>query len=108
LHSFLPIIYADRSLDAMARISKINFNENSKIQAFWNVVPESNHNEFVGFSTLVTKPYIILLKSKFMHERNRKRMEIMEKVLGNKISFLDIEAEGANHLQELFWVYVLM
>jgi hypothetical protein len=29
-------------------------------------------------------------------------------VLGNKISFLDIEAEGANHLQELFWVYVLM
>jgi len=107
LYQYLPIIYADRSLKAMARIAKIDFNENSKIQAFWNEVPELNHNEFVGFTKLITKPYVILLKSKFMHHRNRKRMEIMEKVLWSKVSFLDIEAKWDNLLQEFFWCYCL-
>jgi len=107
LYQHMPLVYTDETLASLARIWKINFNENSKIQAFRNTYPELNHNEMAGFTTLVTKPYIIHLISKSMHPRNRKRMQIMEEILWDKISFENIEAKGANQLQELFWGYVL-
>lgn len=36
----------------MARVVKIKINENAKSPAFWNEVPELNHNEMVGYTRL--------------------------------------------------------
>jgi len=104
---FLPIIYADQSLLAAARIRKINFNENSKIQAFWNVYPELNHNEMAWFTQLNTNPTIIQLYSKFSHPRNLLRMQTMERILQEKIKFISIEAEWSTPFQEHFWCQML-
>lgn len=107
LHNYLPIIYSDENLYSMARIRKINFNENSKTQSFWNTYPELNHNELVGYTNLITKPYIINLISQFIHTRNLKRISVTQKILWDKINFENIYAKWKNQLQEVFWCYVL-
>lgn len=103
----VPIIYGPQSLYGASRIFKIKFNENCKIQSFFDVFPELNHNEMVGFTKLLMRPAIICLKSKFMHPRILKRMVVMEGLLENKISFHSIELAGANLLQEIFDAVVI-
>src|SRR3989344_123587 len=44
-----PIIYSSWNNKAIAYAWKIKFNETAKIPAFFNVFPELNHNEMVGF-----------------------------------------------------------
>lgn len=103
----VPLIYGPQSLYGASRIFKIKFNENCKIQSFFNVFPELNHNEMVGFTKMLMKPAIIYLKSKFMHPRILKRMAAMEDLLKNKISFHPLELAGANLLQEMFDAVVI-
>jgi len=55
-----------------------------KIPAFYNVFPESNHNEMTGFDAVEkAKPllknfHIIFLRDKTDHLRIQKRMEVVE------------------------------
>lgn len=98
----VPIVYGPSELYSIARIWKIKFNENSKVQSFFNVFPELNHNEMVGFTHLIMKASILYLKTKFTHPRNLKRMETMKEVLGDKIPILEVELPGTTLLQDLF------
>lgn len=100
------INYAANNSSSIARISKIKFNENSKTQSFWNEIPEMNHNEMVGFTNLVLKPFFLIFKSKFTNERNIKRIEIfaeMMKEQGNDIEVF--EMKGENILEEILSTY---
>lgn len=54
LISRVPVIYASEHNRSIAYNWKIKFNENSKIPAFYNVVPELNHNEMTGFDVRKT------------------------------------------------------
>ena len=51
LHKRIPIFYAPTPLgSALAQVLKIKINENAKSPAFWNELPEYNHNELAGFT----------------------------------------------------------
>jgi glucose/mannose-6-phosphate isomerase len=52
LKDSVPVIYASLKNAALARNWKIKLNETGKIPAFWNVLPEVNHNEMTGFDTI--------------------------------------------------------
>ncbi|KKQ36124.1 MAG: Mannose-6-phosphate isomerase / glucose-6-phosphate isomerase, partial [candidate division WS6 bacterium GW2011_GWA2_37_6] len=80
----VPIIYSTDINRSIAKISKIKFNENSKIQSFWNYFPELNHNEMVGFTKLLMQPYFIIYQSKFTHPRNIRRIEVFKKLMEEK------------------------
>ncbi len=45
-----PVVYSAPALATAARIWKIKLNENAKTPAFWNVFPELNHNEMIGWT----------------------------------------------------------
>lgn len=46
----IPIIYSYADFNSAAGYRlKCQFNENSKLQAFYNVIPEMNHNEIIGW-----------------------------------------------------------
>jgi len=78
-----PIVYASNKFEAVAKIWKIKFNENSKIPAFYNYFPELNHNEMVGY-TGVKKGNdlcVLILKDKEDHPRTIKRMELTSLLL---------------------------
>ena len=102
LEGRVPIIYGPSELYGACRIWKIKLNENCKIQSFFNVFPELNHNEMVGFSQMIMEPTLVYLISQFMDRRIKKRMAVMKEILGGKVPILEISLAGADRLQETF------
>jgi glucose/mannose-6-phosphate isomerase len=102
----VPIIYSTDNNSSLACLSKIKFNENSKIQAFWNYFPELNHNEMVGYTNMVMNPFFIIFQSQFTNARNLKRIEIFRKLMKEKDldSYL-FELKGNNVLEEILMAY---
>ncbi len=98
----VPLIYGPSRFEGVCRIWKIKFNENAKIQSFYNVFPELNHNEMVGFTRLLMKPVLLFLESRFMHPRIERRMEVMKELLGAEMPILRVSAAGDTLLQEMF------
>ena len=82
-----PIIYSqDNTTSIIARRWKGQLNENSKMLAFSNVIPEMNHNEIVGWennSQLLKKISIIWLVDKDNHKRNILRMNQTNSLIKN-------------------------
>lgn len=101
-----PVIYAGPLLAPAAYKWKINFNENAKNVAWWNELPEFDHNELIGWSSHpVQKPYeIIELRSKLEHPRVQKRYEVGERILsGRRPAPNVVEVQGSNLLEQMLW-----
>jgi glucose/mannose-6-phosphate isomerase len=84
-------------------------NETGKIPAFYNVFPELNHNEMIGFDTKVSdvglsdKFYFIFLKDKNDHHRVVKRMEVTEKLLRERnLSLEVVELADESRFRQVF------
>ena len=100
------VLYAGPQMSAAAYKWKISLNENAKNIAWWNQLPEFNHNEFIGWSSHPEqKPYTVInLRSGFEHERVQKRFELTERLLsGCMPAPINIEGQGENVLQQLLW-----
>jgi len=86
LRDHVPVIYASETNGPIAYNWKIKLNETGKIPAFYNVLPELNHNEMNGFDVQETTKklsenvYFIFLKDESDDPRIVKRMEILEKL----------------------------
>lgn len=105
-----PVIYGGRLTGPVAYKWKISWNENAKNVAFTNVYPETNHNEFIGWSSHpVDKPFAVFdLKSSFDHERILKRFEITDKLLsGRRPKATPVELVGDTPLAQMLWGSIL-
>jgi glucose/mannose-6-phosphate isomerase len=86
IYGNIPVIYTALANEAIAYNWKIKFNETGKIPAFYNVVPELNHNEMTGFDVKTkTLPlsrnfHFIFLKDGDDDRRITKRMNVLEKL----------------------------
>ncbi len=101
----IPIVYASSNLQAVARIWKIKFNENSKIPAFYNYLPELNHNEMVGYTQVKKSSnfHVLIIKDKDDHERITKRMNLLSDILKNKKVAVDfIETKEGSLMFRMF------
>ncbi len=107
----LPIIYANSQLFfSVANRWCCQFNENSKILAHINIIPEMNHNEIVGLGrpeSLDRHLFIIFLNDPGAYSRNRTRLKIIKKILKPLINFIEIEPEGRNSLEQTFETIML-
>lgn len=79
-----PVIYSSPKFKPVAMVWKIKMNENAKTPAFWNFLPEMNHNEMVGFTNPQGKFFIIMLRDQDDDPRNLKRYEATAKLLTEK------------------------
>lgn len=105
-----PVFYAGSLMAAVAYKWKISWNENAKNVAFWNELPEFNHNEFIGWSSHpVEKPFAIFdLVSSFEHQQILKRFEVSDRLLsGRRPKAHNIELKGDSPLQQMLWADVL-
>ena len=93
LKGSVPVIYSSQRNYAVVYNWKVKLNETGKIPAFWNVLPELNHNEMTGFSagggkartkSLSSKFRFIFLKDSEDEPRIVKRMRILEKLLADR------------------------
>ena len=100
----IPIIYSSQENSALARLWKIKLNENAKIPAFFNSIPELNHNEMVGWTKNLGSFSLLFLRDKDDLPRIKKRMELTASLLISQnlpIDFIDIA--GENPLEKIFW-----
>lgn len=110
----VPVIYASTANQSTAYNWKIKLNETGKIPAFYNVIPELNHNEMTGFDIkdssreLSEKFYFILLKDSTDHPRNIKRLEVTQKLYQDRgLSVKTIEMAGESKVEKIFSSLVL-
>lgn len=105
----IPLIYASVNYRIAAKVWKIKINENAKIPAFWNHLPELNHNEMVGFTMADPKQFlIVMLRNKDDNKEILKVIDITEKLLIKKgIALEDIEMKGDNFFSKIFFTILL-
>lgn len=83
ISGFVPLIYTSQKNKSLGYNWKIKLNETGKIPAFYNVVPELNHNEMTGFDLndkskyLTDRFYILFLLDSTDNPRNKKRLEVL-------------------------------
>ncbi len=104
LQGSIPIIYASNEYSAIAQRMKTQFNENSKVPAKYDVFPELNHNEIVGYQNenLNKNSYVILLRDKEESEGIRARIEITKDIIKDRVKGIhEIWAQGGSRLSRM-------
>jgi glucose/mannose-6-phosphate isomerase len=85
----IPVIYGTEGILGVAAYRwKCQFNENSKVPAFYNVLPEMNHNEIVGWQRLddvTSKVEAVFLVDDEDTPRITKRVRITSDILEEKV-----------------------
>ncbi len=103
----IPLVYTDQMHEnSVARITKIKLNENAKLPAFYNVLPEVNHNEMIGLSGTTGDFGLLYLRNPSSHDRIQKRYVVMRDVFEKRglrhISFADWDLPGKTHADRVF------
>ena len=108
----LPVIYASQSyLDVVAMRWKGQFNENSKMMAFHNVIPEMNHNEIVGWGIpkdVTRRCIVIMLNNDADSQKIRKRMNITGALIAEEgTQVITVQSRGDSPLaRALYLIYI--
>lgn len=107
LYGHIPVIWGSSgTTEVVAQRWKGQFNENTKTPAYWNVFPELNHNEIVGFETpaeILKNLFLIILRSKDDHARVQKRIEITHQEIGEKVAGVEqIHSAGDTTLSRMY------
>ena len=80
----LPVVYGAGFLVTVANRWKTQFNENSKHWAFFEPLPELNHNAVVGFGiprTVREQTIVLMLRSSLDHPRVQARWQVTRELL---------------------------
>jgi glucose/mannose-6-phosphate isomerase len=103
----LPIIWGSSgNTETAAMRWKTQINENAKCPAYFNVFPELNHNEIVGFDVpdeLLTRQVVVILKDADDHPQIAKRMAISESIISSRIrQVIKIDSRGQSWLARFY------
>lgn len=107
LYGKIPMIYGvTHTTEVVAARWKGQFNENSKCLAYWNVFPEMNHNEIVGFEAppeMLQCLELIFLREATDHPRVQARIEITKRFLSDRVRGIsEFWGRGSSLLTRLF------
>jgi len=107
LHNRIPVIWgASGTTEVVAQRFKGQINENTKAPAYWNVFPELNHNELVGFEVpkeLLEKLHVVILKDAEDHPRVKIRMDITKGIVAKVVSGVnEIKSSGEGMLARIY------
>lgn len=102
----IPIIYGSfDNTDAVAMRWKTQINENSKWPAFFNVIPEADHNEIVGFelgADVLKNFTAIFLEDRDDGQKVKRRMEVTKKLIAEAAGeVLEVASSGNTRLSRL-------
>jgi len=107
LIGFIPLIYSAVDItSAVGTRLKCQFNENSKLHAFHNIIPELNHNEIIGWETFLDKQInakLITLIDREYHPQIKRRFEITsELIAGTGVEVISLSSDKSTLKERLF------
>jgi len=109
LKNKVPIIYTSTNNIILAYLWKIKFNETGKIPAFYNVMPELNHNEMTGFDVQpITKKlskrfHFVIIQDDKDHKQIQKRMDVVARLYKKRnLSVTKLKLFGRNKWGQIF------
>ncbi len=105
----IPVIYATHPfVESAARVIKIKLTENAKCPAFYNGVPEFNHNEMVGYTRLTGPFTAVMLRDPGISDRMSRRLEVSMRTLEESgVPVLEVPLVDGPPLHQLFCVLYL-
>jgi glucose/mannose-6-phosphate isomerase len=101
----IPIIYTTVGYEGLAVRFRQQLNENSKMLAWHNVIPEMTHNEILGWQTQNAAVSVLEIKDMKASAKNKKRMDfLLNKVVKKKCkNITTIEPKGTTYWQQFFY-----
>jgi glucose/mannose-6-phosphate isomerase len=108
----LIIVYVDSSTFVpVANRWRCQLNENAKVLAHINVIPEMNHNEIVGLGRpekFNADTLLVFISDPMAHHRNKIRHRLLKMLIKPAIpDILEIKPEGKSSLQQVFYTIML-
>lgn len=100
----IPVIYAASDFEGVAVRFRQQINENSKMLAWHQVVPEMNHNELVGWRDKDEKKAVVFLRNEDDYERTKMRMDINKTVIKKYASIIEIWSKGKTFFERVFYI----
>jgi glucose/mannose-6-phosphate isomerase len=105
LEGRLPVIYGAGILLEVAFRWKTQLNENSKLWALCEELPEANHNAIVGFGLpreIAARTFAVFLQAPALHPRIRLRYEFTRRTLAEAgVPSEAVDAEGKSPLAQV-------
>src|SRR2546428_12170459 len=103
IRATVPIIYAAPPFSAVARRWQTQLNENSKVLAFSSTLPESDHNELVGWveDPRARSHRAILLRDRDEHTALRRQLDITVSLIFNRTKVEEIQDDGSTLVSRL-------
>jgi glucose/mannose-6-phosphate isomerase len=103
----LPLFYGAGILSEVARRWKGQVNENGKSWAFYDIMPELNHNSVVGFelpASLLPHLLVVSLEAPADHERVAVRQKVTRDLLQKSgVQVEVVRAQGQSALAQMLW-----
>lgn len=105
LFNTIPIIYCEAPLEGIAVRFRQQLNENSKMLAWHNVIPEMNHNELVGWRTNYKNISVLIFRSEREYYRNTARIEQNKTVMATYTQNInEVHAKGENRMAQALYL----
>src|SRR3990170_658472 len=104
INGTVPVVYGFGVYCGVARRFKQQFNENAKVPAKWEVFPELNHNEVVGWekADALTKNFsTVFLRDKNEPSEVRSRIEITKTLMPKTSKKFEVWAQGKSTLAKM-------
>ena len=111
LHGTLPVVYGAGFLTGVARRWKTQLNENSKVWAFTEELPEANHNSAQGLalpSEVRGLVAVVFIHSSLLHPRTSQRFKVTQALLSQQgVKHYQVEATGKTPLAQVLNAVIL-
>jgi glucose/mannose-6-phosphate isomerase len=105
LHGRLPVVYGAGLLTDVARRWKSGLNETSEMWAFFEELPEANHNAIVGYAlpaAIAKAAFVVFLRAPSLHPRVLLRYEFTQQALAEAgVKCETVEAMGCSTLAQI-------
>ncbi len=107
LSGYIPVVYGWGRYVPVAQRIKTQLNENSKIPAFWSMLPEGDHNDVVGWDgdkETSSKFCAVIIRDPQEPEEIWNRIESTERTVlqGSVGKITEIKASGETPLAKMF------
>ncbi|PZF70872.1 bifunctional phosphoglucose/phosphomannose isomerase [Taibaiella soli] len=104
LNGKIPVIYTAPNFEGVAVRFRQQINENGKMLAWHNVIPEMNHNELVGWRDKNDNLGVVMLRNESDYSRVQMRMDSNKKVIKKYTStIIEIFSQGKSYWEKIFY-----